>query len=72
MQVSGDNPSNEVPEVWTILNFRFKLLQFTVRVAVIGTGLGGHLLAAPTHIVAQKLAHSAAIGDSGQSHLFCL
>ena len=63
MQVSGDNPSNEVPEVWTILNFRFKLLQFTVRAAaaVIGTGLGGHLLAAPAHIVAQKLADSATI-----------
>ena len=66
MQVSGHNTSNEVPEVRTLLNFRFELFQFTVRTArmaaaVIGTGLGGYLLAAPTHIVAQKLADSATI-----------
>ena len=66
MQVSGHNTSNEVPEVWTILNFRFELFQFTVRTAritaaVIGNGLGGHLLAAPAHIVAQKLGDSATI-----------
>ena len=62
MQVSGHHTSNEVPEVGTILDFRFELLQFTVRAAAgIGNGFGGHLLAAPAHIVAQQLADSAAI-----------